>query len=274
MRYQYSHFRSEVMQEDTSFVQGPRPGERFPDFELPTTDGERLRKSDLIGRKPVLVTFASITCPMTADASSVLGPLYDQFQGRVAFVSLYVREAHPGENYPQPDSMGQKLQHARDYKRRDRIPWTVAVDDVEGTLHQTLDAKPNAAYLLDTDGRVFARILWSNDARGLRDAMQALVEGRPLHNPERTGKAIPMLRAMGGMDDVLGAAGSQARRDFRRELPPVYGMARLASLYRPLPPPARSIAAVVTALLAMGMVGMVGWNLLGKRSGRDRLTRR
>lgn len=105
MDYRYPHFRSEVMKEDTSFVRGPRPGEPFPEFDLPTTDGGRIRNSDFMGRRPMLLTFASLTCPMTADSSSVLRPLYDQFHDRVGFVSLYVREAHPGENYPQPDTI-------------------------------------------------------------------------------------------------------------------------------------------------------------------------
>src|SRR6056297_792346 len=115
MEYRYAHFQSELMQEDTSFLRGPRPGESFPDFDLPTTDGDRVSKQDLVGQRPLLVTFSSITCPMTADASSVLRPLYDEFHDQVSFLSLYVREAHPGENFPQPDSMEEKMQHARQY---------------------------------------------------------------------------------------------------------------------------------------------------------------
>lgn len=262
MQYRDAHFQSELMQEDTSFVRGPRPGQFFPEFDLPTTDGSRVSKQDLVGQQPLLVTFSSITCPMTADASSVLRPLYDEFRDQVSFLSLYVREAHPGEHYPQPDSLEEKLQHARDYEQRDMIPWTVAVDEIDGGLHQTRDPKPNAAYLVGTDGRVFARVLWSNDGSSLRQALQAIVQGQPLDNPERTSKSIPMFRAIGSMDDVLGASGNQARRDFRYALPPVYAIARFASLYRPLPPPARSVAVVATGMLALGLVGFAGWSLM------------
>jgi peroxiredoxin len=42
------------------FSGGPKPGERFPDFDLPTTDGGPVRLNDYLGR-PFLVTFASVT---------------------------------------------------------------------------------------------------------------------------------------------------------------------------------------------------------------------
>ena len=47
---------------------GGAPGEEMPDFDLPTTDGRRLRKADYVGVRPLLLSFDSVTCPMTADA--------------------------------------------------------------------------------------------------------------------------------------------------------------------------------------------------------------
>lgn len=60
MDYRYEHFKKELLQEDSSFSHGPRPGEPLPDFDLPTVDGGRLRKRDLAG-KPFVLIFASIT---------------------------------------------------------------------------------------------------------------------------------------------------------------------------------------------------------------------
>jgi hypothetical protein len=48
---------------------------------------------------------------------------------------------------------------ARAYEQRDQIPWPIAVDDVEGNLHQALDPKPNAAYIMDKRGNVVFRTL-------------------------------------------------------------------------------------------------------------------
>ena len=85
---------------------------------------------------------------MTASAGPALKRLSADFGDRLAFATLYVREAHPGDRYPQPDSFEQKLEHARVYQERDQIPWPVAVDNVEGDLHRALTPKPNA----DSDG--------------------------------------------------------------------------------------------------------------------------
>jgi hypothetical protein len=41
---------------------------------------------------------------MTASAVPALKKLWAEFGSRVAFITLYVREAHPGENYPQPQT--------------------------------------------------------------------------------------------------------------------------------------------------------------------------
>lgn len=96
---------------------------------------------------------------MTASAGPALKKLYSEFGDRIDFLTVYVREAHPGDRYPQPHNLERKLQHAREYRDRDGIPWPVAVDDVEGTLHRALDAKPTAAYVMTADGRIAQRVL-------------------------------------------------------------------------------------------------------------------
>ena len=60
MEYRYPHFKRELLAEDSSFAGGAPPGQPLPDFELPTTEGRRLRKGDLLG-KPLLLVFASYT---------------------------------------------------------------------------------------------------------------------------------------------------------------------------------------------------------------------
>lgn len=59
--YRYAHFTRERLMEDMAFTGGPPPGQPMPDFDLPTTDGGRVRKSDFVGQRPLLLTFASIT---------------------------------------------------------------------------------------------------------------------------------------------------------------------------------------------------------------------
>ena len=60
MDYRYERFDRELLDEDSSFRGGPSPGDPFPDFELPTTDGGIVRKADFAGA-PWLVVLSSFT---------------------------------------------------------------------------------------------------------------------------------------------------------------------------------------------------------------------
>jgi len=246
VEYRYEHFKRQLLIDDMAFTAGPTPGEPLPDFDLATSEGGRVRRSELLGQ-PLLVTIGSFTCPMTADSSEILKRLHRAFGDKVHFLTLYVREAHPGERYPQPSTFEQKREHARAYKTRDEIPWPIAVDDVDGSLHRRLDPKPNAVYIIDSNGVVAFRALWSNDERPLRDALKSLTAGLPLAKAEHQRRLIPMLGGIGKMDEMLSRAGREARRDVLRQAPPLYGLARLAGLFRPLPPAARTVAAVTLA---------------------------
>ncbi len=203
MAYRYPHFTREILRADLAFCGGPMPGWPLPDFDLVTTDGTRIRKRDLIGRRPLLLTCASVTCPMAMNAGPGLRHLYAEFGDRVAFATLYVREAHPGEHYPQPDTFAWKLAHACAYRDLLGLPWPVAVDSLDGDLHRALDPRPNAAYLMATDGTVVFRALASNDERTLRHGLAGLIAGRPLPLGERQPRLLPALRAIGVLDAVL-----------------------------------------------------------------------
>ncbi len=164
--YRYQHFTTKLLIHDGSFHKdAKRPGEKLPEFDLPTTDGERIATEDF-GDRPLLLVTGSMTCPMTASAMPALKRLYAQCGDDVDFVMLNVREAHPGENYPQPDTMEEKMDHARTLKDLYQVPWTVAVDDLDGTLNLAMDGKPNSAYLMDRDGKIVFRSVWARDLRG------------------------------------------------------------------------------------------------------------
>jgi len=71
------------------------------------------------------------------------------------FFIVYVREAHPGENYPSHESFEHKLAHAkslREFEKIQEIP--ILLDDLHGTMHSAYGLLPNMVYLIDREGTV------------------------------------------------------------------------------------------------------------------------
>ena len=258
--YRYKRFTTRLLFRDLRFRKGAaKPGDPFPAFELFTTDGERLVNSDVFGDKPVLFIFGSMTCPMTSSAAPSVQKLFDRFGDRVNFVMLYVREAHPGENISQSESINDKLQQARALKEFYGIDWTVAADNIDGDLHRALDPKPNSAYLVSSNGTIVFRSLWAADYAALSQALDAVVAGRTPEKDQSTTMIVPVARAMGHVQAVMERGGPQAVRDLWRGGFPMAAAGRLATLFSSLTPDQRGIAAVLT--LALGMLAAL--SLLG-----------
>ena len=192
---------------------------------------------------------------MTASAGPALRDLHRRYGDRIDFVSLYVREAHPGDRYEQAHTLEQKLAYAREYKIRDSISWPVAVDDVDGSLHRQLDPKPHSAYIVDTDGTVAFRTLWANDSDVLEEALAAVASGHRPDPVQRETRLVPMLRGTGCMWESWERAGGHAKTDVLRQAPPVYVSGRVADLV-PGPPLARGVLgnlAVMAPMIAVGV---------------------
>lgn len=251
--YLYEHVTPDILSQDMDFKDGaPRPGDPLPRFDLPLADGGRLRSDELLGKKPVLLITGSYTCPMTASSNPLLKNLHAEFGSRVQFVMLHVREAHPGEHRDQPRRQEEKMRHARDLKHRDRLPWPIAVDDPEGTVHRALDEKPNAAYLADRNGRIVFRSLWAGDEEGLGRALDSVARGERPDPQESRRCLVPMARGLGMMREMMQRSGPRAKQDIWRAAPPMAAVAWVADLYRPLRPEWRTFAAMATVGAAAG----------------------
>lgn len=92
----------------------------------------------------------------------------------VRSVFLYVREAHPGENYPHHSCFEQKAEHATVFKQRWNCRRPILLDDLEGTAHEAFGRLPNMTYILGTDHRVLFRADWT-DADTVRFAVEYLL---------------------------------------------------------------------------------------------------
>jgi thiol-disulfide isomerase/thioredoxin len=252
-RYRFEHLALPIVLRDLRFSQGdPGPGDRVPEFDLPTVGGGRFRSGDLAETGPTLLIFGSSTCPVTDNAAPGLNELHLRFGDRVRFVMVNVREAHPGKAFPQPRTPDAKMAHAERLRDLHGFAFEVAVDDVDGTLHRALGPKPNSAYVLGADGTILFRAHWANDTQALSAALDAIVAGEPPRPSQSGGVVKPMLRMLRNMAPVLDRAGSGAWADMWRVAPPLAAMAfalrvlrarPLQALARSRPQPARAGAA-------------------------------
>lgn len=220
--YRFERLKMSTVLRDMRFRRGdPGPGDPVPAFDLPTLDGGRFRSSDLAEWGPALLVFGSYTCPVTDSSAPRLQALQARFGERVRFVMVAVREAHPGAEAPQPRDFEAKREQAERLRALHGIVYEVAVDDIEGTLHQALSPKPNSAYLLGRDGTIRFRAQWANDAKRLAAALEAVTAGRPLKRREGarlTGAMWPTARYVAA---TLDRAGKGAWRDMWRAAPPM-----------------------------------------------------
>jgi len=255
--YRYQRFTTSLLFRDLRFCKdAAAPGDAFPKFEMITTDGFRLVNDDVFGDKPVIFIFGSMTCPMTASAAPSVQELYEEFGDRVNFIMMYVREAHPGERFAQSETIEEKLDYARALGDFYDILWTVAADNIDGDLHRALDPKPNSAFLMDNEGAILFRSLWASDYCALRMALDAAADGRTPETKQSVKMIGPVARAMGHVQEVMKRGGPQAVRDLWLAGFPMAMAGRVATLFSPLSPDQRGIAAVVT--LAFGMVVAIG----------------
>jgi peroxiredoxin len=220
-RYNYPHFTRELLAKDMAKAGGPAPGDRAPDFELRSLEGDKFRLRDFRGQRNVVLTFGSLTCPMTAGSIGGMNELYREHQGDdVQCLFVYVREAHPGESAPPHESLEDKIRAAERLRDEEDIDMPLLVDDLKGTVHRKYGGLPNPTYIIDKSGRIAFRALWTRpgvvaqaleELLGREDNRHAIVKG----GEERS---IPIAYGMLYAHRALDRGGRQAVRDFREAM--------------------------------------------------------
>ncbi|UGY93443.1 peroxiredoxin family protein [Streptomyces gobiensis] len=210
--YNYEHFS--LAGRNLDRLEGVREGESAPDFTATRLDGSRVRLSDYRG-KIVVLEAGSITCPMYERGIDRMNALAYRFPD-VAFLVLYTREAHPGENLGPHRSMADKTDAARRVADTDREGRTMLVDDLQGSAHQHYGMMPNTVHIIDSRGVVVFRSMW-NDPAVVEQALRQVRQGsEPSALRLRFRPAPPHV-----LFRVLRRAGWQALRDFAVAFPKV-----------------------------------------------------
>jgi len=163
--------------------------------------------------------------------------------------------------------MEDKCRDADRYQQEDAIPWTVLVDDLEGTVHQVYGGLADPTYLIGRDGRVAYYNMWTY-APSLHEAISELAEH---------GEIGPVRAGVNQMPHMLPAV-TTGWRGLRRGLPQSYLEMEMAApgsgagvwlgyQLRPLLAPftqrAKPLPPTVKAGLALGAAAVA---LLGARA--------
>lgn len=152
----------------------PKVGEPAPAFKAERLsadgmpEGERVSLADYRGRDLALV-FGSLTCSIYRGQIRRFNEIYDELNERLAFLLIYIREAHPEDGwqleinrtqnviYDQPVTAVERATIARVCVRQHAIEMPVAVDDMDDTINKLYSGSPERLYLIDADGIVCHR---------------------------------------------------------------------------------------------------------------------
>jgi len=150
-----------------SFNEGPQVGDLAPDFTLETQDGKQsVTLSSFRGRRPVVLTFGSYTCPPYRALFGGLESVRERFGDRVDFLAVYVREAHPTDGWiidsnetdgieiVQPTNSAERLAVAGKFCSTLKPNFSVLVDKLDDKVGHAYSGMPNRLYLIDVDGKI------------------------------------------------------------------------------------------------------------------------
>ncbi len=265
-RYNYPEFKKEKLTKimERQFGDAPQPGDRAPDFELRTVDGDKIRLSDYRDEKNVVLSFGSATCPLTAASISGLRDLYDDYADEdVEFLFVYVREAHPGEELPPHRNMNDKVHAAGVLRDEEGLDMPILIDDLGGKVHRKYSGQPNPTFLIDKSGRIAYRQL-ATDPADLKDALDELLEiqeDRGVDHAVVNGgqsESMPAIKPMLYAHRALERGGSKAIDNFRTEFG-MPGRMAVAGGRMARPVAEHPVTSVATVAAVAGVLGLGLW---------------
>jgi hypothetical protein len=149
---------------------GSGVGDLAPDSQLVALDGQTtFHIHEHIGKRPLVLVFGSFTCPPFRRNTGDIGKLYEDYKDRAEFLQVYIREAHPLDEwqmtanhrdnvvYAQPQTRAQRIAIANDYIKRLHVSLPFAVDDMDNRANLLYGAWPERIYIVDEAGRIVYR---------------------------------------------------------------------------------------------------------------------
>jgi peroxiredoxin len=142
-------------------------GDPAPDFSLLKLDkSERVRLSELNRAQPVVLIFGSYTWPPFRREAPALNKLYQQYGKQVAFLVVYITEAHPSDVWQMQSNIKDAVVFASPKSEEERafiagacvrklgIEFPALLDEFGNSTEQAYTGWPDRIYLIDSHGRV------------------------------------------------------------------------------------------------------------------------
>lgn len=262
-KYNYEAFQRNRLLSDlaTSQIGGaPRPGDRAPDFVGRTLQGDTVHLKDFRGRKNVVLTFGSATCPQTAGSLPGLNDLYDDRDPNVEFFFIYTREAHPGDKLAAHTSYEDKVKAAELLRDAEDIDIPIIVDEVNGSIHRKYGKLPNPTFIIDKSGRIAFRSLGTRSSV-IHSALDELLEVQQEEGKEHAvvcdgqDLSLPSPQLLWRAHRALERGGKLSMANFRREMGLPGRVLLLSSrLTGPIAEnPGKTAAGIIGAALVLGL---------------------
>lgn len=150
-----------------SLNEGPRVNEQAPDFTLTTYDGaQAIRLGDVVGKKPVVLTFGNFTCGPFRSMYPGVEEVYKRFGEEAVFLAIYVREAHPTDGWKmdsnarlgvavaQPITYAERTAVATQCHRLLKPSIPLLVDEINDPVGNAYSGMPARMYVIDRGGKV------------------------------------------------------------------------------------------------------------------------
>lgn len=94
--------------------------------------------------------------------------IYNDYKNRVDFLTIYIREAHPIDEwrmasnekgkddvcYVQPKTLAQRAAIANDFTQRFKFPLPFGIDEMNNAANDAYAAWPERLYIIDERGRI------------------------------------------------------------------------------------------------------------------------
>ncbi len=274
-KYNYEAFQRNRLLRDLATSQlggAPRPGDRAPDFVGRTLQGDTVHLKDFRGRKNVVLTFGSATCPQTAGSLPGLNELYADRDPNVEFFFVYTREAHPGDRLGAHSSYEDKVQAAELLREEESVDIPIIVDDVNGNIHRKYGKLPNPSYIIDKSGRIAFRSLGTR-ASVISTAIDELLEVQHEEGKDHAivcdgqDLSLPSPQLLWRAHRALERGGRRSIATFRREMGLPGRVILISSrLAGPIiENPGKTAAGIVAAALVLGL-GVWGGFALRRKS--------